>query len=73
MERAAALPLLAQPGAEWNYSIATDVLGHLVATVSGEPFGDFLQRRVIEPLGMVDTAFHVPAQKHGRLRRQLRR
>ncbi len=62
----AELPLLAQPGAEWNYSVATDVLGHLVATVSGEPFGDFLQRRVIEPLGMADTGFHVPAQKHAR-------
>ena len=66
VERAAALPLLAQPGAEWNYSIATDVLGHLVAVVSGEPFGDFLQHRVIEPLGMADTGFHVPAQKHAR-------
>ena len=66
VERAAALPLLAQPGAEWNYSIATDVLGHLVATVSGEPFGDFLQRRIIQPLGMIDTAFHVPAEKAGR-------
>ena len=66
VERAAALPLLAQPGAEWNYSIATDVLGHLVATVSGEPFGDFLMRRVIEPLGMADTSFHVPAQKAAR-------
>ncbi len=66
VERAAALPLLAQPGVEWNYSIATDVLGHLVAVVSGEPFGEFLQRRVIEPLGMVDTGFHVPAQKHAR-------
>ena len=66
VERAAALPLLAQPGAEWNYSIATDVLGHLVAVLSGEPFGEFLQRRVIEPLGMVDTGFHVPAQKHAR-------
>ncbi len=38
VERAAAMPLLAQPGAEWNYSIATDVLGHLVAVISGEPF-----------------------------------
>ena len=66
VERAAALPLLAQPGAEWNYSIATDVLGHLVAVLSGEPFGEFLRRRVIEPLGMVDTGFHVPAQKHAR-------
>ena len=66
VERVAGLPLLAQPGAEWNYSIATDVLGHLVAVISGEPFGDFLRRRVIEPLGMVDTGFHVPEQKHAR-------
>ncbi len=66
VERVAALPLLAQPGAEWNYSVATDVLGHLVAVVSGEPFGEFLLNRVIKPLGMVDTDFHVPAQKHGR-------
>ena len=66
VDRVAALPLLAQPGAEWNYSIATDVLGHLVAVVSGEPFDEFLRKRVIEPLGMVDTDFHVPAQKHGR-------
>ena len=66
VDRVAALPLLAQPGAEWNYSIATDVLGHLVAVVSGEPFDEFLRKRVIEPLGMVDTDFHVPAQKHDR-------
>ena len=64
--RAAALPLLAQPGAAWNYSIATDVLGHLVAEVSGEPFDAFLRTRVLEPLGMVDTDFHVPPEKHAR-------
>ena len=66
VERASRLPLLAQPGAEWNYSIATDVLGHLVAVISGEPFGEFLERRVIGPLGMADTAFHVPPGKHAR-------
>ena len=66
VDRLAALPLLAQPGDEWNYSVATDVLGHLVAVVSGEPFDVFLKRRVLEPLGMVDTDFHVPMQKHGR-------
>jgi CubicO group peptidase (beta-lactamase class C family) len=66
VERLSHLPLLAQPGAEWNYSVATDVLGHLVAVIAGEPFGDFLERRVIAPLGMVDTAFHVPAAKHSR-------
>ena len=66
VERAAALPLLAQPGAAWNYSIATDVLGHLVAVISGEEFGDFLRRRVLHPLGMRDTDFHVPPERHAR-------
>lgn len=67
VELAAGLPLLAQPGAEWNYSIATDVLGHLVAVISGVPFGDFLRDRVIAPLGMADTDFHVPPEKLSRL------
>ena len=67
VERLADLPLVAQPGAEWNYSVATDVLGHLVAVISGEPFGAFLEQRVLAPLGMADTAFHVPPDKHGRL------
>ncbi|GJD53397.1 hypothetical protein OPKNFCMD_6172 [Methylobacterium crusticola] len=64
--RAARLPLLAQPGAEWNYSIATDVLGHLVAVIAGVPFDTFLRERIIRPLGMVDTDFHVPAEKLAR-------
>ncbi len=63
VEIAADIPLIAQPGAEWNYSIATDVLGHLVAVISGKPFADFLRERVTGPLGMVDTSFHVPADK----------
>ena len=65
------LPLIAQPGAEWNYSISTDVLGHLVAVISGKPFDQFLRERVTGPLGMVDTEFHVPADKLVPLRRQL--
>ena len=67
VERAAALPLIAQPGTAWNYSIATDVLGHLVAVIAGEPFEDFLRRRVLQPLGMHETDFHVPEAAHGRL------
>ncbi len=59
VERAAAMPLLAQPGTAWNYSIATDVLGHLVAVIAGQSFESFLQERVLTPLGMADTAFHV--------------
>ena len=66
VEHAATLPLLAQPGAAWNYSIATDVLGHLVAVHSGQSFERFLRDRVIAPLGMTDTAFHVPPDKVAR-------
>ena len=66
VELAADVPLIAQPGAEWNYSIATDVLGHLVAVISGKPFDQFLREQVTGPLGMVDTEFHVPADKLSR-------
>jgi CubicO group peptidase (beta-lactamase class C family) len=66
VEKAATLPLLAQPGEAWNYSIATDVLGHLVAVISGQEFGEFLRDRVILPLGMTDTDFHVPENKQAR-------
>ncbi|QQS15248.1 MAG: beta-lactamase family protein [Rhodospirillales bacterium] len=66
IERLAELPLIAQPGAEGNYSVATDVLGYLVQAISGERFDDFLEKRVIKPLGMVDTSFHLPADKAGR-------
>jgi CubicO group peptidase (beta-lactamase class C family) len=59
VETAAALPLLAQPGTAWNYSIATDVLGRLVEVISGQPFDVFLQTRVLAPLGMRDTGFRV--------------
>jgi CubicO group peptidase (beta-lactamase class C family) len=66
VEAAASLPLLSQPGQAWNYSIATDVLGHLVAVISGEDFGEFMRQRIIAPLGMVDTDFHVPEHKQAR-------
>ena len=67
VERLAGLPLIAQPGRAWNYSVATDVLGYLVEVVSGQPFEVYLKEKVIRPLGMVDTDFHVPAVKHERL------
>ncbi len=62
----ATMPLIAQPGAEWNYSVSTDVLGHLVAVISGQPFDQYLRERVIGPLAMHDTDFHVPAAKVAR-------
>jgi len=63
VDRVAALPLLAQPGAAWNYSIATDVAGRLVEALSGQPFATFLHDRVLSPLGMVDTSWSVPGDK----------
>jgi len=60
------LPLLAQPGALWHYSIATDVCGYLVEKLADMPFGDYLRSRIIEPLGMVDTDFEVSAERAGR-------
>jgi CubicO group peptidase (beta-lactamase class C family) len=66
VDKLATLPLLAHPGTAWNYSVATDVLGHLVATISGQGFASFLHERVLEPLGMTDTGFHVPAGKTSR-------
>jgi CubicO group peptidase (beta-lactamase class C family) len=66
MARLAKAPLIAQPGEEWNYSIASDLLGHLVAVISGQPFDDFLRERVIRPLGMADTDFLVPSDKVSR-------
>jgi len=59
----AGLPLLCQPGSEWNYSNSTDVLGHLVAVISGKPFDEYLRDHVTDPLGMVDTSFTIPQDK----------
>jgi CubicO group peptidase (beta-lactamase class C family) len=62
----AKIPLEASPGEVWNYSVSTDVLGYLVGKVSGLPFEEFLRQRILAPLGMVDTDFHVPAAKLSR-------
>ena len=67
VKKLSALPLLTQPGAKWRYSRATDVLGCLVQVISGQPFDEFLQERILGPLGMVDTAFYVSEEKLDRL------
>jgi CubicO group peptidase (beta-lactamase class C family) len=66
-DRWASLPLLFQPGTEWSYSVATDVLGRVVEVASGRTLDEFLAERIFGPLGMVDTGFHVPAVDAGRL------
>ena len=63
----AKIPLWAQPGAKWQYSVAVDVQGRLVEVLAGKPFDQVLRERVFEPLGMNDTAFFVPKEKAGRL------
>jgi CubicO group peptidase (beta-lactamase class C family) len=61
------VPLLAQPQTMWSYSAAVDVQGYLVEQISGQPLADFLQERIFEPLGMVDTGFYVPPSKTDRV------
>ncbi len=63
MKRLGELPLSYQPGARFHYSHATDVLGFIVARIEGKPLDQVLQDRVFGPLGMTDTAFHVPPEK----------
>ena len=67
IDRLADLPLKFSPGDSWNYGISTDVCGYLVQTISGQRFDEYLQEHIFDPLGMPDTGFHVPAEKHHRL------
>ncbi len=59
-KRLAALPLIAEPGTKWSYSVSLDLLGHLIAVISGMEFGDFLKTQIFDPLKMSSTYFQVP-------------
>jgi CubicO group peptidase (beta-lactamase class C family) len=61
------LPLLHQPGTQWEYSRSTDVLGRLVEVISGQSLGEFLGTRICGPLGMTDAAFSVAEKYHDRI------
>ena len=63
----AGLPLMCQPGAEWNYSRSTDILGRIIEVVSGKPLSAFLTERILAPLQMAETAFHTGEENAGRL------
>jgi CubicO group peptidase (beta-lactamase class C family) len=63
----ARLPLAFQPGTEWNYSVATDVLGRVVEVASGQSLDRFFAERIFKPLGMEDTHFWVPEADRQRL------
>ena len=60
VDKLADIPLEFSPGTRWNYSVSTDVLGHLVEVISGQRFDEFLRERLFAPLGMRDTGFVVP-------------
>ncbi|HEU5475536.1 MAG TPA: serine hydrolase domain-containing protein [Actinophytocola sp.] len=66
------IPMLHQPGEAWLYNTCSDLQGVLIARVSGQSLPDFLAERIFQPLGMVDTAFHVPQEKRDRFTTQYR-
>jgi CubicO group peptidase (beta-lactamase class C family) len=67
VELVATLPLLFQPGTQWDYGTAYSVLGHVIELVADMPLADVLAERIFEPLGMTDTTFYVPPDKQARL------
>ncbi|HUC57651.1 MAG TPA: serine hydrolase domain-containing protein [Streptosporangiaceae bacterium] len=66
-DRWASLPLLFQPGSEWNYSVSTDVLGRVIEVASGMALDSFFQQRIFGPLGMTETGFFVGPGERERL------
>lgn len=71
LDRLSKLPLHYQPGTMWDYSLGLDVLGLVVEAVTKQALGQFLDERLLRPLGMVDTAFIVPAEKANRYAKPL--
>ena len=67
VRRLAGIPLVANPGDRFEYSLSVDVLGRLVEVVSGMPLDQFFRTRILDPLGMKDTYFYIPAEKVGRM------
>ena len=63
----AELPLICQPGSEWNYSRSTDILGRVIEVVSGKTLGAVLTEKILAPLQMTETAFHADAVNTSRL------
>ncbi|MEY3622869.1 MAG: hypothetical protein RLZZ407_428 [Pseudomonadota bacterium] len=63
----AQIPLEFDPGTQWNYSVATDIVGILVERISGLSLPEYFQTHIFAPLGMADTFFHVPTDKASRI------
>lgn len=67
IERLAEAPLLHQPGAQWNYSVAVDVQGAIIERLTGKSLGEYLEESLFAPLGMKDTGFRIPDEDFGRI------
>jgi CubicO group peptidase (beta-lactamase class C family) len=67
IDTVAQLPLLAQPGERWSYSIAVDIQGLIVERLSGEKFGAYLDKHILQPLGMNETKFFLEEKDRARL------
>jgi CubicO group peptidase (beta-lactamase class C family) len=65
-ERVAKLPLIAEPGTKWSYSISLDLLGRVIEVASGLDFEEFLKTRIFVPLNMRSSYFQVPASERHR-------
>ena len=65
--KAASIPLLHEPGAQWTYSISFDILGAVIEIVSGQPLDEYFEQHIFNPLGMNDTYFFLPEDKISRL------
>lgn len=63
----ATVPLAFDPGTHWKYGTSHDVLAALIEVLSGQTFGEFLQKEIFDPLGMIDTSFRIPEDKLDRL------
>ncbi|MGW1287233.1 serine hydrolase domain-containing protein [Streptomyces sp. NPDC002586] len=63
----ARMPLQFEPGRQWNYSVASNLLGRLIEVVSGQPLDAFFTERILRPLGMSDTGFHIEPEQVDRL------
>lgn len=63
MRRLAAAPLAFQPGTQWHYSLATDVLGAMVEKVSGQPLDQYVIERIARPLKLESWTFRVPEDR----------
>lgn len=66
IDKVADIPLMAQPGEQWYYSIGVDIQGYIVQQLTDLTFGEFLRQRIFEPLDKQDTRFYVAAEDHQR-------